>query len=155
TFGLVVLLPVVGLVRLWPTLLGLLGLMLVAAASAVLAATFAIDINSAVTHTAVSLYLYVATFVLAAFVARRPDAHDRLILRAYGWGAVLAALGGIAGYFDLVPGAYDLMTRWGRATGLFKDPNVFGPFLVPAFVLISSRLATAPLRKALPLLALL
>ena len=26
------------------------------------------------------------------------------------------------------------MTRYGRATGLFKDPNVFGPFLVPALV---------------------
>ena len=39
------------------------------------------------------------------------------------------------------------MTRWDRATGLFKDPNVFGPFLVPALVYALSRLAGAPLRK--------
>ena len=33
------------------------------------------------------------------------------------------------------------MTRYGRATGPFKDPNVFGPFLVPALVYGLSRLA--------------
>ena len=60
-----------------------------------------------------------------------------------------AALGGIAGYFDLVPGAHELMTRWGRATGFFKDPNVFGPFLIPALVYALSRLSGAPLRKSL------
>ena len=41
---------------------------------------------------------------------------------------------GIVGYFDLLPGAHELLTRYGRATGPFKDPNVFGPFLVPALV---------------------
>ena len=62
--------------------------------------------------------------------------------------------------FDLVPGAREVMTRWDRATGLFKDPNVFGPFLVPALVYALSRLAGAPLRRSLvplgvlPILAL-
>lgn len=149
TMGLVALLPLIGLVAISPTLLGLLAMMLVAAASAFLAATFAGDIGLATTHTAVSLYLYLATFVFAAFVAKRPEAHVRLILGAYTWAAMAAALSGIVGYFDLVPGAHDLMTRWSRATGLFKDPNVFGPFLVPALVYASSRLARAPLRKAL------
>ena len=44
------------------------------------------------------------------------------------------------------------MTRYGRATGLFKDPNVFGPFLVPALVYLLSRLSGARLRQAVPLL---
>ena len=73
----------------------------------------------------------------------------QLILGAYTWAAMAAALGGIAGYFDLVPGAHELMTRWSRATGLFKDPNVFGPFLIPALVYALSRLSGAPLRKSL------
>jgi O-antigen ligase len=47
------------------------------------------------------------------------------------------------------------MTRYGRATGLFKDPNVFGPFLVPALVYGLSRLAGMRLRKSIPLLGLL
>lgn len=149
TMGLVFLLPVIGLVAISPPLIGLLAMMLVAAAAALLAATFAVDIGAAATHTGVSLYLYVATFVFAAFVAKRPEAHARLILDAYTWAAAAAALSGIAGYFDLVPGAHELMTRWGRATGLFKDPNVFGPFLIPALVYALSRLASAPLRKLL------
>jgi O-antigen ligase len=149
TMGLIVLLPLIGLVVISRALLGLLAMMLVAAASAFLAATFADDIGLATTHTAVSLYLYVATFVLAAFVAKRPEAHVRLILGAYTWAAVAASLSGIAGYFDLIPGAHELMTRWGRATGLFKDPNVFGPFLIPALVHALSRLSGAPLRKSL------
>jgi O-antigen ligase len=31
---------------------------------------------------------------------------------------------------------HDLFTRIGRAEGLFKDPNVFGPFLVPAALIV-------------------
>jgi O-antigen ligase len=149
TMGLIVLLPVIGLVALSPPLAGLLALMLVAAAAAFLAATNAVEIGPAAIHTGISLYLYVATFLFAAFVAKRPDAHTHLILNAYMWAAVAAAAGGIAGYFDLVPGAHELMTLWGRATGLFKDPNVFGPFLVPALVYALSRLAGEPIRKGL------
>ena len=155
TIGLVVLLPVIGLVAISPTLLGLLALMLVAAAAAFLAATGAGEVGLAVAHTGVTLYLYVAAFLFAAFVAKRPEAHARLILGAYTWAAVLAALAGIAGYFDLIPGAHDLMTRFDRATGFFKDPNVFGPFLVPALVFALSRLAGARLRSAFPPLGVL
>ena len=68
--------------------------MLVAAAAGVLAATNATDLALAMTHTGVSLYLYVATFVFAAFVAKRPEAHTRLILNAYVWAAVAAAPAG-------------------------------------------------------------
>jgi O-antigen ligase len=88
-------------------------------------------------------------------VAKSPDAHTRLILNAYTWAAVAASILGIIGYFDLLPDARELMTRYGRATGLFKDPNVFGPFLVPALVYGLSRLAGMRLRKSIPLLGLL
>ena len=126
----------IGLVAISRSLVVLLALMLTAAAAGVVAAANASDLPLAITHTGVSLYLYVATFVFAAFVAKRPDAHTRLILNAYVWAAVAAALLGIVGYFDLLADACELMTRYGRATGLFKDPNVFGPFLVPALVYV-------------------
>lgn len=153
--GLVVLLPVVGLVAVSPALIGLLALMLTAAASAYISAINAVDLGNAATHTSVSLYLYVATFVFAAFVAKRPGPHARLLLNAYQWGAMIAAVAGIIGYFDLVPGAHELLTRYDRATGMFKDPNVFGPFLVPAFVFALSRLVTGSLRRALLPMSLL
>ena len=44
------------------------------------------------THTGVSLYIYLATFLFAAFVAKEPDAHTRLILNAYVWAAAAAAV---------------------------------------------------------------
>jgi O-antigen ligase len=158
--GLIVLLPAIGLVAMSPGLGGLLALMLVAAGSAFVAATGAAELGPAAIHSGVSLYLYIATVLFAAFVAKRPDVHARLILNAWTWAAVVAAVGGIIGVFDLVPGAREVMTRWDRATGLFKDPNVFGPFLVPALVYALSRLAGAPLRRSLvplcvlPILAL-
>jgi O-antigen ligase len=155
TMGLVVLLPVIGLTAMSSGLVVLLALMLTASAAGFVAAMGAVDVGAAVAHTSVSLYLYVAAFVFAAFVAKRPGPHARLILNAHLWAAVAAACAGIIGYFDLVPGAYDLLTRYGRATGLFKDPNVFGPFLVPAFVYALSLLVRAPLRKGLMPLGLL
>ncbi len=155
TMGLVVLLPLIGLAAFPLPLFLMLGMMLAAAAGAFLAAGIAIDTGVAATHTGVSLYLYVASFVLAAFVAKRPADHARLILDAYLWAALVAAAAGIAGYFDLLPGAYDLMTRYGRASGLFKDPNVLGPFLVPAIIYALAQLSGATLRRAAVLLGLL
>ena len=155
TMGLVVLLPLIGLVAVPRALLILLGVMLTASAAGFLAAGNAADLALATTHTGVSLYLYVATFLFAAFVAKHSEAHARLILNAYAWAAMAAAVAGIIGYFDLVPDAHELMTRYGRATGLFKDPNVFGPFLVPGFVYALYRLAGAPARRSILTLCVL
>jgi hypothetical protein len=153
TVGLVVLLPLIGLVAVPRALLFLLGFMLTAAAAGYVSACFAADLAVAVTHTSVTLYLYVATFIVAAFVAKQPEAHARLILNACVWAGLVAALAAIAGYFDLFPGAHGLMTRYDRATGFFKDPNVLGPFLVPGLVYILHRLCGAPVRKAIRLFA--
>lgn len=149
TMGLVVLLPLIGLVAVPRALLLLLGLLFTASAAGYVSACFATDFAVAVTHTSVSLYLYVATFIFAAFVAKRPEDHTRLILNAYVWGAMVAALAAIVGYFDLVSGAHDLMTRYDRATGFFKDPNVLGPFLVPGLVYTLHRLNGLPMRKSI------
>ncbi len=134
TLLLVVGLPIIGLVSIRPALVVFLSSMLVLAGCAFFASTLATDVAQAATHTAVSLYLYLAAFTFAAFVARNPVAHTRLILDAYQVAALLASVIGIVGYFDIVPGAGELFTKFGRATGPFKDPNVFGAFLVLAVI---------------------
>src|SRR5439155_9792132 len=54
-------------------------------------------------------------------------------------GAMIAALAGVAGYFNLVPGGRDLLTLYDRARGTFKDPNVLGAFLtLPALFVLQS-----------------
>ncbi len=154
SLGLAVLLPVVGLAAFRPLLGAFFWLMMLLAAGALLGVTLAREVPVALTHTAVSVYLYVVAFAYAVFVARRPADHAGLIIRASLAGAIFAALCGIVGYFNLFPGAADLMTRYSRATGLFKDPNVFGPFLIPGFVYAFHLILTRPVRRAaLPALA--
>lgn len=152
--GLIVLLPVVGLVAISDMLTGFIAVWLVAAAAGFLAATMAPEIASPAKFTAVSVYLYASSFVLAAFVARDVEDHAGLIFNAWIFAALIATAAGIAGYFNLMPGAYDLFTRFGRAAGTFKDPNVFGPFLVAPFLYALHTAIERPWRRiALPLAA--
>jgi O-Antigen ligase len=128
--GLIILLPTVGLVAITPMLTGYLALWFLVAACGFLAATNSSYIPIPATHTVISLYLTVFSFVVAAFVALRPLAHTRLILNGYLAAALIAAAAGLAGYYGIVDAGPELLTKFGRATGTFKDPNVFGPFLV-------------------------
>ncbi len=147
--GLIVLLPVVGMVRFNPAIIAFAALLLVINAFGYVATIGVVDYSDATKHTAVSLYLSLAAVVIAAFVARRPVEATRLLLGAQLAGALIAAAAGIAGYFDLVPGGSDLLTRFGRASGTFKDPNVLGSFLVPAIVYALHLWMNRPLHKGL------
>ena len=132
--GLVGLLPLVGLQRYTPTLVLYLMLWLVCGAGALLASAMSEELQRSATHAGVSIYLYVASFVFAAFIAHTPRAHTELIFRAWVAGSLVAASAALIGYFGLLPGSYDLFTKFGRAAGTFKDPNVLGPFLAPAIL---------------------
>lgn len=149
TLGLLVLLPVVGLVSIRPLLTLMLLLMMIAGAGALVGVTIAKDQPPAAIHTGVSIFLYLAAFLYAAFVAKRPAVHASIILKGSLVGALLAATCGLIGYFDLIPGAAEKMTLYNRATGLFKDPNVFGPFLILGFVYAFHLLLTRPFFKAM------
>jgi O-antigen ligase len=151
--GLLILLPAVGLVLVSPLLLTYLSIWLVAAAGAYLASTMSRDMADSLTHTSVSLFLYLVSFVIAAFVARRPIAHTRLILSAWMFAALIAAGTGLAGYTHALPGAYEMFTKFDRVAGTFKDPNVFGPFLVPPFLYcLHLAITRSPMRALVPLL---
>jgi len=132
--GLIVLLPVIGLVAIRRDLLLYLAGWLVITAAGFYASIIADDFPRSTTHNAITLFLAIGSFAVAAFVARRPARHARLILGAYTFGATLASLLAIVGYFGLIPEATAWFTLHQRASGTFKDPNVFGPFLVPAIV---------------------
>src|SRR5262245_9620476 len=64
----------------------------VCGAGAIIASGLAPDIVKSTTHTAISIYLYLAFFTFAAFVAKRPAEHTRLILDAYVWAAFVGAV---------------------------------------------------------------
>jgi O-antigen ligase len=61
----------------------------------------------------------------------------RLVVGAYIAGAVIFALLAVLALFLPYPGHDTLAGESAtRATGLFKDPNVFGPFLIPAALIL-------------------
>jgi len=154
TMGLVILLPTIGLVAILSPLVWFLAAWLIVAACGFFASAVAPDVHASTVFTAVSLYLYLAAFVFAAFAAKSPVSHTTLILNAWSVAAIVAATAALVGYFDLLPGASALFTKFGRAAGTFKDPNVFGPFLVAPILYMLHLMATRPLTRAvLPMIA--
>jgi O-antigen ligase len=149
TMALIVLLPIVGLVTIRPPLVVFLAVWLLAAAGAFISSITALDVARSTIHSVISVYLYSAAFVFAAFIVKRPEAHTRLILNAYQWAAVIAATTAMIGYFDLLPATKELFTKFDRASGTFKDPNVFAPFLVPALIGTLHQIVTRPLHRAI------
>lgn len=94
---------------------------------------------------AISLMLMVNAIFFAATCAERPHRID-LILKATLLAAVIASVLGILGYGLKI----DALMRFGRAKGAFKDPNVFGPFLVLPLVWLTRSLMVERLSRNLP-----
>jgi len=145
--GLIILLPVAGLAPVKPSLLLYFGVWLIIAAAGFWASTQGSTLTYPTTHTAITLFLSVGAFVIACFVALRPQKHASLILNAQLVAATLAAIAGLIGYLGLLPGAHELFTKFGRASGPFKDPNVFGPFVGFAALYALQLCLNAPLRR--------
>jgi len=97
---------------------------------------------------ATSWYMAFTVILFAMIVAEDTAARLDMLRRGLVTGALVAALAAVAGYLNLVPGGYDLLTLYGRARGTFKDPNVLGAFLILPSLLVLQRAVTAPLGKA-------
>jgi O-antigen ligase len=95
----------------------------------------------------VAAYLVCAFIFFASYVFEAPERRLRMIFNAYAVGAVIAASTGIAGYLGILPG--DSYTLFGRATGTFNDPNVYGPYLIAPTLYLGLRLSKARSARAL------
>jgi hypothetical protein len=88
---------------------------------------------------ATSWYLAVTAMFFAMVMSEDTPARLDMLRSGLVVGAVVAAVSAVAGYLNLVPGGYDLLTLYGRARGTFKDPNVLGAFLIlPALFTLQS-----------------
>jgi O-antigen ligase len=93
--------------------------------------------REAVIYAGISFYLAITAVVYACLFAEDSLRRLEIMRRAYLIAAALACLAGIAGYFGYWPDA----ELYGRARATFKDPNVFGPFLIlPLLFLMQSLL---------------
>lgn len=108
------------------------------------------NFDTALKHQLVTLYLAAGAVAIAAYVAADPLPRFTLVMWCYVLACLVATFAAIAGYFDVVPGTYDLFTEYDRARGTFKDPNVFGAALVPAMTFLAwIMLRERPLRALL------
>lgn len=127
-------------------LLAVVGLLALNAISAI----FAVYPGRAVFFFAITAYLAVFALWLTGYVDSVERA--RSIVRPLVAGAVASSLVGVAVLFVGFPGksAVDFSDGF-RANGFFKDPNVFGPFLVVvALLVLSEILEPRLLRGRLP-----
>lgn len=120
-------------------------LMLVFVVGGVLAATQARDFDTQPIYYAVTAFLALSSCFFACLIyedARRLD----VIVGAWIATALVTTALGVAGYLGLTG---ELFVKFGRASGGFQDPNVFGPFLILPFVVLVHRGLTRPLGSAL------
>jgi hypothetical protein len=88
-----------------------------------------------------SWYLALTAMFFASALSTNTEARLSALMKGCMVAGVIAALAGVAGYFRLVPGASELLL-YDRARGTFKDPNVFGAFLVlPALLALKTVVA--------------
>ena len=85
----------------------------------------------------VSVFLSLTAIFYAAMLGTNTEARLRWLLRGYVAAAVVVSLLAIAGYFGLFGGRFVV---YSRATGTFKDPNVFAAFLILPGLLILQRM---------------
>src|SRR5690606_34748974 len=86
----------------------------------------------------ISYYMAFTAIIFAMVFSTDSVRRVEILRRAYILAGVCAAIAGIIGYFKGI----DLLTLYGRARGTFKDPNVYGPFLIlPMLFLLQSFLA--------------
>jgi O-antigen ligase len=119
------------------------------AAFNLLSAVEVADPERAASFFLITIFLAALALWLAGYVTSQ--ARARLVARGYLVAAVSSAVLGVLPLFVLVP-AVEVLAAGGRARGLFQDPNVFGPFLIPALLIVieeilhprvlSARLAT-------------
>lgn len=105
------------------------------------------DQSAALRYYSISFYLFLLTVFICTYATR-----DNItsILRAYTLAAFFSFLAGLAGYLGLFPDL--LMADPFRVKGLFKDPNVFGPFFVPAIILLVDDIIRRAILKIHPMI---
>lgn len=100
------------------------------------------------TFLAVGIRFFMASSFLlfACLIYENPKRVTAVLWNAYVVAGLIAIFIGIAGYYDLVD-ANEQLLEFGRVRALFKDANVYGPFIVPVALYALARLETANKRQ--------
>jgi len=100
------------------------------------------DQQKPIQYVATSAYLGVAALLFACLFSDGDRVRLSILRRGYLLAALIAAAAGYVGFFHLLPGSNIFLdfyegTTIARVSSTFKDPNVYGPFLVfPLLILM-------------------
>jgi O-antigen ligase len=122
--------------RIPPAAVGIIGIFL---ALNLLSAVEVVDVAGAMTFFATTVYVAVLGLWIAGWVSNRRRA--KLAAGGYLFAAGAGSALGLLALFVAVPGG-ELIVAEGRVVALFKDPNVFGPFVVPAALILVEEILT-------------
>ncbi len=114
--------------------------------SNLLAAAVSSDPMFSLRSVSIRSYMVLAWLFYVCLVVTEPEKLLRMLWQGYLVAAVGTAVFGILEYYGFVHNP--LWPAGLRARGGFKDPNVFGPFLVPAALYCISRLRSSAPRVA-------
>ncbi|MEA2409165.1 MAG: hypothetical protein QOE69_3284 [Thermoleophilaceae bacterium] len=105
----------------------------------------AVDPVRAGVYLAITLYLAIFAIWFTGYLDSPRRA--RGVVVAYLAGAVAAATLSSLALFVPIPGAELLTASGQRAKGLFEDPNVYGPFLIPIALILIEEILTPRLLR--------
>jgi O-antigen ligase len=142
-------LPMLGVTRFGQVSILNLTMWLVFVALGLVGCAMSTNIDTAITHQVVTLFLALGAFVLAGYVAADPEPRFHLVMVCYVAACLIATAAAFIGYFGIIPSTYELFTNYGRARGTFKDPNVLGAALAPAIVFLVWVALRKPFRHVL------
>ncbi len=126
-------------------LVPLLALLIVWLIGGLLSLTQVPDQRLTIQYDGTSIYLGIAAVLFACLFCDGDMARLKILRRGYLLAALVATAAGYAGFFHLVP-HYQIFLDNARVSATFKDPNVFGPFLIFPLLLLIIGLMTRGLR---------
>jgi len=91
------------------------------------------DSARAIWYCLVTLYLLCSWVFFVGLVSKHGLRSVSVLLKAYVFAGLVSAIISSLAYFRLIP-FQDVLLLYGRPKGLFKDPNVYGPYLVPVAI---------------------
>lgn len=95
---------------------------------------FMTDLFVAIRYSLITFYLIISWLL---FVSLANERLLKVILKGYLFAAFITVVIGLAAYFELLPKSEQFL-MFDRVKSTFKDPNVFGPFLVlPALLALA------------------
>lgn len=135
--------------RMRPVFIPLLILLFLLNIGYTICSVYLIDKSEILNWILTSWYMAITCLFFAMVLSEDTATRLEFLRRGLIFGALIASIAGIAGYFNLVPGGgYDLFTLYSRARGTFKDPNVLGAYLILPALFLLQTVVTQPFGKS-------